>query len=101
MFIQYFVFVLCTMACGLTATYLCEKYSIEAQGSGIPEIKTYLSGVRISSFMSPKSYIIKFIGLILIDGGGFCIGKGGPYIQMTTMICNFMCGHPYLQPYKE
>ena len=90
-FLRYGVFVIITMGCALLTTFLCEKYSVEAQGSGIPEIKTYLSGLRITKYVSPISYVIKFTGLVLMDSGGFFIGKEGPSIQMSTIIVKFLC----------
>ncbi len=71
------------------ATFLCDKFSTEAEGSGIPELKTYLSGLRISGYVSFRSYLVKSIGLILMDGSNFGIGKEGPFIQLSGMIANF------------
>jgi H+/Cl- antiporter ClcA len=87
---RYLIWTGITTACALSATYLCDKYSKEAEGSGVPEIKTYLSGLRISQYVSLQSYFIKLIGLILMDTSGFFIGKEGPFIQMSTMIAKLI-----------
>lgn len=94
---RYIFWVFITTICALLATFLCDKYSKEAQGSGVPEIKTYLSGLRITQFISPISYIIKFIGLVLMDASGFFIGKEGPFIQMSTMIAKLLCKFKYFR----
>jgi H+/Cl- antiporter ClcA len=96
-FLRYLCWVFITTSCALAATFLCDKYSKEAQGSGVPEIKTYLSGLRITQFISPISYIIKFAGLVLMDSSGFFIGKEGPFIQMSTMIAKYMSKIPYFK----
>lgn len=83
--------------CGLISTYLCDKFSRESEGSGVPEIKTYLSGLRITQYVSFKSYIIKLVGLTLMDSAGFFIGKEGPFIQMSTIIAKLICSLEYFK----
>jgi len=90
---RYFVWVCVTMALGLFTTFLCDKFSKEAEGSGIPELKTYLSGLKITNYINAKSYLVKIVGLILIDGGGFFIGKEGPLIRLSAMVARVILRH--------
>lgn len=83
------------------STYLCDNFSKEAQGSGVPEIKTYLSGLRITQYVSFKSYIIKMLGLILMDSSGFFIGKEGPFIQMSTIIAKLITSTEFFKKLNE
>lgn len=94
--ILHFIFYLfCTILTPLIATTLCDYFSKEAEGSGIPELKTYLSGLRVNSYVSFKSYAVKSIGQSLMDGSLFGIGKEGPFIQLSAMISNFISMAPW------
>lgn len=57
----------------LSAT-MCLKIAPEAIGSGIPEVKAYLNGVRVKKFSSWKCLVVKIIGTILSVSSGLCIG---------------------------
>lgn len=101
LFSQFFFFFLLMCLMVITASYLCEKFSREAEGSGVPELKTYLSGLKITQYVSFKSYIVKMVGLILVDGSGIFTGKEGPLIQLSVMIANFVSDIPYVSKIKK
>jgi hypothetical protein len=46
-----------------------------ASGSGIPEIKTILSGFVIPNFLDAKVLVVKAIGAIFAVATGMCLGK--------------------------
>ncbi len=46
------LFVIIGVVYAEVATYLCYKYSISAEGSGIAEIKAWLSGTQFSEFIT-------------------------------------------------
>jgi H+/Cl- antiporter ClcA len=50
----------------LSATAVCGVFSVEAQGSGIAELKTILSGVRMYKPLEPKTLVAKVLGLLFI-----------------------------------
>ena len=75
-----------TILFGLVTTFLCDKFSKEAEGSGIPQIKTFLSGLKLNNYLNARSYFVKMAGLILIDGGGYFTGKEGPLIRLSAMV---------------
>ncbi|KAJ4380790.1 hypothetical protein N0V86_004152 [Didymella sp. IMI 355093] len=57
-----------------------------AAGSGIPEIKTILSGFSIPSFLSLKVLVIKAFGAIFAVSTGMCLGKEGPFVHISTCV---------------
>jgi hypothetical protein len=59
------VSILLSIFFALVATWLCAKFSPEAEGSGIPELKTYLSGLRVSGYVSFRYQFILSKGKIL------------------------------------
>ncbi|KAL9002957.1 MAG: hypothetical protein Q9188_004145 [Gyalolechia gomerana] len=57
-----------------------------AAGSGIPEIKTILSGFVIPHFLDLKVLIIKAIGAVFAVATGMCLGKEGPFVHISTCV---------------
>ncbi|OCK80268.1 chloride channel-like protein 3 [Lepidopterella palustris CBS 459.81] len=57
-----------------------------AAGSGIPEIKTILSGFVIPNFLDLKVLIVKAIGAIFAVATGMCLGKEGPFVHISTCV---------------
>ena len=57
-----------------------------AAGSGIPEIKTILSGFVIPGILSVKVLVIKAIGAVFAVATGMCLGKEGPFVHISTCV---------------
>lgn len=57
-------------------------------GSGLPEIKSILSGVVLPRFLSYRTFIAKTLGLIFAIVGGLSIGKEGPFVHISGIIAN-------------
>ena len=57
-----------------------------AAGSGIPEIKTILSGFVIPHFLDFKVLVIKAIGAVFAVASGMCLGKEGPFVHISTCV---------------
>ena len=57
-----------------------------ASGSGIPEIKTILSGFVIPHFLDFKILFIKAVGAVFAVATGMCLGKEGPFVHISTCV---------------
>ncbi|KAG8533476.1 uncharacterized protein KY384_002259 [Bacidia gigantensis] len=57
-----------------------------AAGSGIPEIKTILSGFVIPHILDLKVLIIKAVGAVFAVATGMCLGKEGPFVHISTCV---------------
>ncbi|KAG6313508.1 hypothetical protein E4U44_002533 [Claviceps purpurea] len=57
-----------------------------AAGSGIPEIKTILSGFVIPHFLSFKVLAVKAVGATFAVATGMCLGKEGPFVHISTCV---------------
>ena len=55
-----------------------------ASGSGIPEIKTILSGFVIPHFLDFKVLFVKAVGAVFAVATGMCLGKEGPFVHIST-----------------
>ena len=47
----------------------------QAAGSGIPQIKCYLNGVKIPGLLTLRALVAKAVGVILSVSGGLACGK--------------------------
>ena len=57
-----------------------------AAGSGIPEIKTILSGFVIPHFLDFKVLFVKAVGAVFAVASGMCLGKEGPFVHISTCV---------------
>ncbi|KAL3427960.1 voltage gated chloride channel [Phlyctema vagabunda] len=63
---------------------LMGKSMYMAAGSGIPEIKTILSGFVIPHFLDFKVLLVKAVGATFAVATGMCLGKEGPFVHIST-----------------
>uniref|UniRef100_A0A8C6R9A1 Chloride channel protein n=1 Tax=Nannospalax galili TaxID=1026970 RepID=A0A8C6R9A1_NANGA len=63
-------------------------------GSGLPELKTMLSGVILEDYLDIKNFGAKVVGLscTLATGSTIFLGKVGPFVHLSVMISAYL-GH--------
>ena len=64
-----------------------------AAGSGIPEIKTILSGFVIPNFLDFKVLFVKAVGAVFAVATGMCLGKEGPFVHISTCVGYLVAKH--------
>ena len=64
-----------------------------AAGSGIPEIKTILSGFVIPHFLDFKVLFVKAVGAVFAVASGMCLGKEGPFVHISTCVAYLVGKH--------
>ncbi|XP_050301056.1 H(+)/Cl(-) exchange transporter 5 isoform X2 [Anthonomus grandis grandis] len=69
---------------------LVRMFAPYACGSGIPEIKTILSGFIIRGYLGKWTLLIKCVGLILSVSAGLSLGKEGPMVHIACAIGNIL-----------
>ena len=57
-----------------------------AGGSGIPEVKTYLQGVKVPRLLRTTTLLCKTVGVLFSVGGGLVVGKEGPMIHAGAIV---------------
>ncbi|BGO96631.1 Chloride channel [Rhodotorula toruloides] len=61
-----------------------------AAGSGIPEIKTILSGFVIRGYLGSWTLGVKSVGLALSVASGLSLGKEGPFVHIASCVANIV-----------
>lgn len=74
----------------LLAASLVRMFAPYACGSGIPEIKTILSGFIIRGYLGKWTLLIKAVGIMLAVASGLSLGKEGPMVHMACCIGNII-----------
>ena len=80
---------------GLGAT-LVRVFAPYACGSGIPEIKTILSGFIIKGYLGFWTLLIKTTTMMLSVSAGLSLGKEGPLVHIATC-----CGNLFVRLFPK
>ena len=69
---------------------LVRMFAPYACGSGIPEIKTILSGFIIRGYLGKWTFLIKAVAIMLAVAAGLSLGKEGPMVHMACCTGNIL-----------
>lgn len=86
--LSYLLYVLWSVLFAGLAAMLVRTFAPYACGSGIPEIKTILSGFIIRGYLGKWTLTIKSVCLVLAVGAGLSLGKEGPLVHVACCIGN-------------
>ncbi|KAK3567324.1 hypothetical protein QTP86_019607 [Hemibagrus guttatus] len=85
---NYFMYTYWALAFAFLAVVLVKVFAPYACGSGIPEIKTILSGFIIRGYLGKWTLMIKTITLVLAVASGLSLGKEGPLVHVACCCGN-------------
>uniref|UniRef100_A0A3Q1IP46 Chloride channel protein n=1 Tax=Anabas testudineus TaxID=64144 RepID=A0A3Q1IP46_ANATE len=88
---NYMMYIFWALLFSLLAVTLVRAFAPYACGSGIPEIKTILSGFIIRGYLGKWTLIIKTITLVLAVSSGLSLGKEGPLVHVACCCANILC----------
>ena len=86
--ISYFFYILWSIFFASLAVMLVRTFAPYACGSGIPEIKTILSGFIIRGYLGKWTLTIKALCMMLAVSAGLSLGKEGPLVHVACCIGN-------------
>ncbi|CAJ0954685.1 unnamed protein product [Ranitomeya imitator] len=89
--LNYIMYILWALLFSLLAVLLVRNFAPYACGSGIPEIKTILSGFIIRGYLGKWTLMIKTMTLVLAVSSGLSLGKEGPLIHVACCCGNILC----------
>ncbi|CAJ1951978.1 unnamed protein product [Cylindrotheca closterium] len=69
-----------------SSSLLCVAWVPAAMGSGIPDVKAYLNGVRVKRFSSVSLFVVKIVGTILSVMSSLAVGKEGPLVHIGAIV---------------
>eukprot|EP00418_Pyrodinium_bahamense_P001159 CAMPEP_0179021976 /NCGR_PEP_ID=MMETSP0796-20121207/6169_1 /TAXON_ID=73915 /ORGANISM="Pyrodinium bahamense, Strain pbaha01" /LENGTH=768 /DNA_ID=CAMNT_0020717827 /DNA_START=12 /DNA_END=2318 /DNA_ORIENTATION=+ len=75
---------------GVCLARLLVRTTVEAEGSGFPEVKAMLFGKVMLSYLTPRVLFVKAVALALGVGAGLPLGKEGPNVHMAACISRFL-----------
>ncbi|XP_063683426.1 chloride channel protein 2-like isoform X2 [Bolinopsis microptera] len=78
------------LLCIIFSVSVVQVISLNAVGSGIPEMKTILRGIVIHNYLTWQTLISKVIGLCFSMGSGLPIGKEGPFVHIACIMSNLL-----------
>ncbi|KAK4321014.1 hypothetical protein Pmani_008179 [Petrolisthes manimaculis] len=88
--ISYIFYILWSLLFASLAASLVMMFAPYACGSGIPEIKTILSGFIIRGYLGKWTLLIKSLGMVLAVSAGLSLGKEGPLVHVACCIGNIL-----------
>ncbi|XP_078533179.1 H(+)/Cl(-) exchange transporter 3 isoform X1 [Lissotriton helveticus] len=80
---NYIVYIFWALSFAFLAVSLVKVFAPYACGSGIPEIKTILSGFIIRGYLGKWTLLIKTVTLVLAVASGLSLGKEGPLVHVA------------------
>ncbi|XP_060126609.1 H(+)/Cl(-) exchange transporter 5 [Zootoca vivipara] len=89
--LNYFIYTAWALIFSLLAVLLVRGFAPYACGSGIPEIKTILSGFIIRGYLGKWTLLVKTVTLVLAVASGLSLGKEGPLVHVACCCGNILC----------
>ena len=86
LYIPYLMWVGLNVAPAVMGSFLVAYIEPVALGSGIPQVKCYLNGVKVPRIVRIKTLICKAVGVTLSVLGGLAVGKEGPMIHSGAVV---------------
>lgn len=87
----------------LASTFVCHVFSLEAEGSGIPAMKSIMSGFydRQKPALSLWALLAKTTGLVCAIGGGLPVGWEGPNVHISCIVAHHLSRLPPFRPLRR
>lgn len=87
---SFFFYGLFALLFAVISAYLVKRFAPHAAGSGVPEIKTVLSGVVIRGYLNSWAFVTKVIGLAFSVASGLNLGKEGPFVHLVSVLASMV-----------
>ncbi|XP_050541085.1 H(+)/Cl(-) exchange transporter 5 isoform X1 [Daktulosphaira vitifoliae] len=88
--VSYIFYIMWALLFAALAAGLVRMFAPYACGSGIPEIKTILSGFIIRGYLGKWTLLIKSVGIMMSVSAGLSLGKEGPMVHIASCIGNIL-----------
>jgi len=95
------IWVLSGLFFAMIAAAVGQFISVDAQGSGIPEMKTVLSGLELFRYLSWRTLLAKILGLVSAIGASLSVGKEGPFVHVSAIVAQKLLHIPIFRHMNE
>jgi chloride channel 2 len=92
--VNYAVYVSFSVAFSFLAAGCVHYISPESPGSGVPEMKSILAGNMMERYISAKTIVGKYLGILSGIGAGFPAARYGPSVHISACIANTLLKLP-------
>lgn len=89
-FMSFLTYIVSSLLFASLAAMLVKRFAPHARGSGIPEVKTILSGFVIKGYLGKWTFTVKSICMVLVVAAGLSLGKEGPFVHIACCIGNII-----------
>lgn len=93
-FLGYVLWILFSVGMSSLAAFCVHIVGPYSAGSGIPAVRSILSGLLLPHYLSFRTMIAKIIGIICVTSGGLFVGKEGPYVHIMTSLASQLARVP-------
>ncbi|NXC43326.1 CLCKB protein, partial [Penelope pileata] len=90
--LKYLSWTIYPVAMAAFSTGFAQSITPHSGGSGIPELKTILSGVMLEEYLAIKNFGAKVVGLTCTQACGSTVflGKVGPFVHLSAMAAAYL-----------
>ncbi|KAL6067906.1 Chloride channel protein 2 [Balamuthia mandrillaris] len=100
-FLNYLLWIFIGMLFSFLAGVCVHLISPHAAGSGIPEMKSILSGIAMDHYLSLSTILAKAIGLVFSIAGGLSVGREGPYVHLAAGVAYQLTEFPLFKRIRK
>jgi H+/Cl- antiporter ClcA len=86
----FIAFILINLSYCLCAAAFCMCFEPSAAGSGIPDVKCVLNGIRMPRATTFRTLVGKVLGIMFSVGGSLPVGKEGPMIHSGAAVADIV-----------
>lgn len=87
---SFLIYIITSLMFAGLAALLVKRFAPHARGSGIPEVKTILSGFVIKGYLGKWTFAVKSICMVLVVAAGLSLGKEGPFVHIACCVGNII-----------
>lgn len=85
------------VSAAIVATWICGQFALTAEGSGIAEMKSILTGIEIKDFFTIKTLLAKYFSCIMVKISGLGVGHEGAFIHIIGAFSNNITKLPFFK----
>lgn len=100
-FLNYLLWIGFSLFMSVLAASAGHIISSHASGSGIPEMKSIMSGAILREYLSFRTMCAKTLGIIATYASGFSVGRDGPFVHISACICRLLLSIPIFKSFKR